>query len=238
MKICAISDIHGYLPIIPECEVLCICGDIIPLDIQRDYESSLSWLRGPFQQWALRVPCQKIIFTWGNHDFIGHSLYKSFSNKKTQSLIFNEDVNEKIILLIDDEYVYNDIRFYGTPWCPDLSMWAFYKNSRDLKHSFSLIPEDVDVVITHASPKYDKIGVVCDSSNRNFGRDFGCSELQDSIIEKFKYQYKFTYILSGHIHSGDHDTVRCNNIIYKNVSLLNENYMVHYEPTIINVEKF
>ena len=37
LKITAISDIHGDLPIIDPCDVLCICGDIVPLEIQRNY---------------------------------------------------------------------------------------------------------------------------------------------------------------------------------------------------------
>lgn len=41
MKICGISDIHGNLiENIPECDVLCICGDIVTLNAQRNIEAS------------------------------------------------------------------------------------------------------------------------------------------------------------------------------------------------------
>ena len=44
MKICGISDIHGNLiENIPECDVLCVCGDIMPLSVQRNIEQSRHW---------------------------------------------------------------------------------------------------------------------------------------------------------------------------------------------------
>ena len=71
VKICAISDIHGTLIDVPECDILCICGDILPLDIQRNNDESVAWLAGPFQNWLLEAPCKYVIMIWGNHDWYG-----------------------------------------------------------------------------------------------------------------------------------------------------------------------
>ena len=71
MKVVAFSDPHGYLPKLkdfPECDVVCIAGDICPLDVQRDLVESISWFLLEFKPWAESLPCKKVIFVGGNHD--------------------------------------------------------------------------------------------------------------------------------------------------------------------------
>lgn len=69
MKITAVSDLHGNLIDIEECTVLLICGDISPLDIQKDYIQMTKWFFNDFYNWICNLPCEYIIFTPGNHDF-------------------------------------------------------------------------------------------------------------------------------------------------------------------------
>jgi Icc-related predicted phosphoesterase len=250
MKIVAISDTHGYLPELPQCDVVVIAGDIIPLHIQKQYESSIAWLSGPFQDWALNLNCEKVIFIAGNHDFVFEKLWRGGDYATTdphwsmynnpilmRNLLFQLDDqdNPKIIYLQDSEVTYKGVKFYGTPWCPELRNWAFYQNSEGLKEKFLGIPFDTDVLLTHCPPKFGQQGVVLET-NWNFGSNFGCQELQDALENVFKFKSGVTHILSGHIHSGNHNIETHGGLAYRNVSLLNENYEVAYKPFEFEIE--
>ena len=73
MKVTALSDCHGLLLPIEEfepCELVCICGDISPLNIQANHKKMRKWLREEFKPWCESLPCDKVIFIAGNHDRI------------------------------------------------------------------------------------------------------------------------------------------------------------------------
>lgn len=248
-KIVAISDIHGYLPELPECDIVCICGDIVPLHTQKDHLASISWLAGPFQKWALELPCEHVIMIWGNHDFIGERLYKlgtyeselprwirGYDPSQTHDLLFMNDRDDKIHLLLDTEIIIDGIKFYGTPWCPELKNWAFYKTSGDLITTFNNIPTDFDVLLTHCPPKYGQQGVVLET-NWNFGTNFGCEELENVIKHKTKFRSDVCHILSGHIHSGNHSWEHEGPRHYRNVSIKDENYEPVYQPLEFSIYK-
>lgn len=69
IKVVAMSDIHGYLPpkdSLPKCDVVCIAGDILPLEIQKNSVKSLSWILLDFKPWADSLDCDKVLFIAGN----------------------------------------------------------------------------------------------------------------------------------------------------------------------------
>lgn len=239
IKICGISDMHGTLLDIPECDILCICGDILPLSFQHDIDKSIAWLAGPFQKWLLDAPCKHVIMIWGNHDFIGEKYHKNgLEGWEQADLLFQNDLGPdyKIHILQDEAEYINGLKFYGTPWCPNLSNWAFYATSAELKDKFENIPNDVDILLTHCPPKFGQQGIVLQSNNWNYLSDFGCQELQDEIIKKFINKDKKVFVLSGHIHSGNHQFENYENILYKNVSIKDENYEFIYYPKIFTID--
>lgn len=222
MKIVAISDIHGDLIKVPKCDVVCICGDILPLNIQRDLVRSWTWLICEFTPWANNLKCDHVVFVAGNHDFIFEQCHQVGSDIKN---IWKD--HPKIHYLIDESVEIDGKTFYGTPWCPSLSGWAFYKNSQDLNEIFSKI-QNCDVLLTHCPPKIGYAGTVLET-NYNYMNDFGCSELKNCLDDK-----KIDWVISGHIHSGNHEITKYFNgikdINIVNVSIKDEGYNIKYKP--------
>lgn len=186
MKICGISDIHGDLNInIPECDVLCICGDVINLNDQRDIPTSKHWWETRFVKWVESLPCSKVIVIPGNHDFYLERMHTECWGwfKDHMSLLSNK----KLEFLIDESFYYEDIHFYGTPWINPIEFqegrWAF----EDKAYAFGNPPPyDIpkcDVLITHDNPE---------ENNR----------LYMESINKSKYH------LFGHWHDGEDDPIR------------------------------
>lgn len=77
MRICVTSDLHGILPKIEEpCTAVLICGDIMPLRMQRNIPQSEKWLKTEFAEWVNNLPCESVIMVGGNHDFALANMYR------------------------------------------------------------------------------------------------------------------------------------------------------------------
>jgi Icc-related predicted phosphoesterase len=141
--------------------------------------------------------------------------------------IFGKDSN--IHILVDQMVEINKVRIYGTSWCPNLTSWAFYGPSSLLKEKFAKIPYQTNILLTHCPPKHGQQGVVL-QPGWDYLKNFGCEELEDAIQKIFALKSLSTIILSGHIHSGNHQTEVEGGYIYRNVSLLDEDYKMTYSP--------
>ena len=143
MKICAISDLHGYLPNnIEESDLLLIAGYLIPLDIQSSYSLSEEWFKADFNNWITSLPVDKIIIVRGNHD--------GFIDDKC--LLFKDIIHPKCVYLEDELYEYNGIKIYGTPWCHQFGDWCLMDKDNNLARKFEKIPENVDILLCHDAP--------------------------------------------------------------------------------------
>ena len=233
IKITAFSDIHGHLPKnIQECDIIIIAGDILPLDIQRDDVKAISWFLLDFKQWVEQQPCKKVIFIAGNHDFlfdhIGPQLNRTAVDVM-KKLLGSHRKESKLVYLCNSSYEYEGRRFYGVPWCPELSNWAFYQDHDGLEKKFEIMPKKCDVLISHCPPSIGTTGIV-HQQGFNYMRNFGCVELSEAIMFR-----DIKWLVCGHIHSGNHipETINHTNIV--NVSLKDEDYKVNYEPFIFEI---
>ena len=224
MKLAVISDLHGYLPPIEPCDVVCICGDTVPLRVQYQGLGSMVWLKFSFIPWVKALPCEKVIMIGGNHDFL---FYRS---EEPQSLFgLDHEAKEKIVFLQDSEYEYEGIKFYGTPWCKQFGNWAYMLSDVELKVKYADIPYKVDVLLTHDQP-YGYGDILLDNCPWADGKNIGNKPLLDAIIAKQpKYQF------NGHLHSCDHSKIDIKGTTHCNVSLLNEEYQPVYKPLYIEI---
>ena len=241
LKIVAISDIHGMLPELPECDVVCCAGDISPLEYQSDQTQMLGWFYLVFVPWVESLPCKKFIIVAGNHDFFLQNIHRRLIDESDGYRRYTwrsaSDVMKKLlpgnlrgkynklVYLCDSSYEYEGHRFYGTPWIGDLSNWAFYQDNDTLMEKYKNIPKQCDVIITHMPPKIEGLGEVIQGGCFNTGTDYGSPELAEVLKTR-----DFKYALCGHVHSGQHLPVDLDGKKLVNVSLKNEDYKENHYP--------
>lgn len=229
------SDLHGVLPEAKDvAEITLICGDIMPLRMQRNIPQSKKWLETEFVYWAKNWPSEKIYFIAGNHDFIfdGHFTF-------TDAL--------ELRLLSDNKLWYLDgatilehlsnngesFKIFGTPYCKIFGNWAFMRGDDTLQELYKQIPEDCDILISHDAADINGLGLIPPSRwNPTEFVNAGNVVLANAIKEK-----KPRYYFCGHIHEGNHTVTDCDGTICANVSILNDSYRQFYEPLYIEITK-
>lgn len=231
LNLSAISDLHGNLPkpdFFKEGDVLGICGDILPLDLQRNDVKSIAWFCQKFIPWTDKLPFKKVILIFGNHDFFGQHIGPDSFNDgdNIASLLMPGSIKgeHKLVILCDNKYEYMGFTFYGTSWCPDLQNWAFYGSHNKLEEMFDKIPQNTDVLLTHCPPRIGTAGTVL-QQGWNHMSNFGCQELTEAIQWK-----NVKWHFCGHVHSGDHHITDYNGTKVVNVSMLDEDYKKNYPP--------
>lgn len=171
-----------------------------------------------FLDWFSKLPYKYKIFIAGNHDRVFQD-----SPLLIKQLLFDYP---EIIYLQDSSVTIEGIKFYGSPWQPEFFDWAYnLPRGELLKRKWELIPEDVQVLLTHGPP-IGKLDFVI-----NAGLEKGCYDLK-CRIESLK-QLKLHVF--GHIHQG-YGIKEESGVTYINASCLDEDYMYTNKPQIYNYE--
>ena len=245
MKIVAISDTHGLLmQNIPECNVLCIAGDISPLKAQRNMPQMISWIRKRFITWAEEVPAEKIILVAGNHDFVFEAVTEE-NNWRYEAIQSLNILSDKIKYLEDSSFTYKGKVFYGSPWVVGPAGWAFYDPTKKLDIIKQTMPMGVDVAIFHQPMEWGSNGRVLQTPSWMIGQTYPSHMLTDEALHPsygsgalddiIEYK-KPRLVLTGHVHSGNHELVSFgDNTMVANVSILDEDYKQKYQPFEMNI---
>ena len=229
MKVCAISDNHGQFNVpIDDCDILLICGDITPLDIQSNINLSLSWFETFFIPWANAQPCEKVVFIGGNHD-----LFLAEASSMAKDMLLG---NDKIVYLECDVFEFKGIRIYGTPLCKKFGRWSFmsstseqnevYQKYLDFKDKTN---DHIDIIMSHDTP-YGVSDVILEDCPWATKDHIG-----NKALAKFVSAVGPKYLFHGHIHSSSHEVEMLGDTEVYNVSLLGEDYKMKYKPLYKNI---
>lgn len=186
MKILHISDTHGFHGMFPDSkfdgvDVVVHSGDC---SNWRDVGRNSVEVKD-FIEWYKNVPVKHKIFVAGNHD-----------TSIERRLITPADFAEAGIIYLENAATTIDgVKFWGSPHTPTFGDWAFMKAREKIYKIWSLIPEDVNVLITHGPP----LGVLDLTYNRD-NTLFRCGDR--SLLKKIMFGLPWLKaVLFGHIHN-------------------------------------
>jgi Icc-related predicted phosphoesterase len=220
IKLTIFSDTHNKHKHItgdlPGGDLLICAGDISSMGYEHEIREFAKWYNG------LNNYHHKV-FIAGNHDW-------GFQNnvEKVKEIV---GLYDTITYLQDDWVNVGDgdphdnntqtVKIWGSPWQPEFYNWAFNlpRNGEELKAVWDMIPEDIDILITHG-PAWGFLDDV--EGNRNV--HLGC----ELLAERIK-QIKPKIHICGHIHSG-HGHHYDGHTHYFNAAVLNERYLYSHLP--------
>ena len=208
MKIVCFADTHGQhrkIKDIPEGDVYVFAGDVSNIGTIPEL--------GDFLNWIQDLPNEKVVVA-GNHDF---GFYTDRCLTKEMFDVPN------VHYLLDESWVYKDVKFYGSPWQPEFCSWAFnLPRGKELKWVWDNIPEDTNVLITHCPPR-SILDAIWD-------RNEGC----DDLYNRVKYLKDLQLHVFGHIHYSA-GTYREFDKTFVNAAICTEEYWPVNKPIVIEI---
>ncbi len=213
MKIVFFSDTHGQHEkvVIPTCDILIFCGDFSRSDSVRDIQ--------PFVEWFSSRDAKHKILMPGNHDEICEK-----APALAEQTIRDAGINYPLSKTIDVE----GIKIYGMPYSPTFCNWAFMlddESHRMIMHCDG-IPDNVDILVTHCPP----YGILDEVPINYYHQD--CHAGGKSLLSAINRSSPKIHCF-GHIHAG-HGSIKINDTLHINCSILNDQYRVTNDITLIN----
>lgn len=243
-----ISDLHGHYPKLDGGDLLIVAGDLTARHTEKEWHEFATWMNDQNYE--------KIIFIAGNHDTMIEKWDKEQDEEGFKGPV--SDPNYRIEYLCDSGTVYHhyerleiggidtirrhDLKIWGSPWTKSFpgmnpKCKAFTVDTEEeLADKFSLIPNDIDILITHSPP----FGILDQAKKFNYPEtntrignflngkyEHAGSKSLDKKIGKMK-DFPALHVW-GHIHEAyGQEEVTYDGKLYKmvNASIVNE----HYQP--------
>lgn len=232
MIIDCISDLHGYFPELEGGDLLIIAGDLTAKDIGYEYYQFYEWLDQ--QKYSMKI------FISGNHDnFIQKNPNQYFLDRLKlgyKNSLYLCDCGTEFSYHIDgfpeeDEGFLpsgkRTLKIWGCPWTktfegmnPRCKAFTF-DTEEELEEKWKLIPNDIDILITHSPPFgfFDKI-------KRDVNPFAGDINLRNHVMERIKPKLH----IFGHIHEWGGSQIDTNVTKFVNCSIMNERYETVNKP--------
>ena len=214
-RIVCLSDTHNCNEqiAIPDGDILIHAGD--------------STIKGTDQEviefiyWFANLPHRHKIFVAGNHDWLFE-----MDNRYARRLLSDA----KIVYLQDSLTYIDGMKIYGSPWQPRFFDWAFNLNrGAEIAEKWKLIPDDIDILITHGPPN----GILDLVPRKGWDENTGCEELRKRVEEIAKLG-KLKLHIFGHIHWG-YVTSEEFGVRFVNASNCDESYQPSQPPIVIDL---
>lgn len=214
MKIVCISDTHNCNEqiAIPDGDILIHSGDATTVGTVEQIKA--------FNKWFAGLPHKHKVFVAGNHDWLFEK-----DNALARGLL-----DPAIIYLQDSFTEIDGLKIYGSPWQPRFFDWAFNLNrGYEMAEKWAMIPDDIDVLITHGPP----YGVLDLVPRQGWDENTGCEELRKKVKQLAAFGRLKLHIF-GHIHCG-YGTHEEFGVKFVNASNCDEQYQPIQRPIIIDL---
>ena len=207
ISICIIADTHRQHRElrIPPCDLLIHCGDMC--SFQKNDRETLE----DIDAWFAETPAKRVVCIGGNHDFLLHHREFRFSHAE---------------YLCDRTIVVDGLTIHGSPWCPDLSGFAFYLPSDDLAAKWRDIPSATDILVTHTPPH----GILDLPSSGS--PHLGCPHLRRELERIRPRVHAF-----GHVHASRGERHENDTSFYNAAVVSGRDFTLTHHPILHHMEK-
>lgn len=219
MIIDCISDLHGHYPKLEGGDLLIVAGDLTAKHTIKEMFNFVGWLQ------FYKNIYKKIIIIAGNHDPV----------LEKDPNFFKQFQDDKICYLFDSGTEFEGLKIWGSPWTlafegmnPRCKAFTC-ETEEELAEKWELIPDDVDILVTHSPAQ----GVLDEVEDYISGEIHNCGS---SSLIKPMVKSGCRFHIYGHIHEGyGIFKNNINGITCVNASHCDENYKPVNKPIRIEI---